>query len=525
MDSMKKKYLKKIVLGITVVALSIAVLSIENINVWADEPNIDIGGVGNEAHLNSDIVTAVVTGGADAVIGDNAFSGSSHLTTLDISGFSGTIGSNAFDNCDSLTTFITSDDTPYSFKPGVGLIYTDSNNEKTLIYSNNNMNNEEGKYTVGEDIKYVHDGALNNQYVSEIIFKNSDTQVGNNNSNITLNTVYTPVVDSNVGNYYRGNSKTVEVYNGSTPPTNPPATNPPATNPPATNPPATNPPATTKPTVTPTTPSTPSSGSSDSSGNSGGTYYPSASYSYMPYKEGHIKLYSDGSSGSLESHIFGDWTVSKKSLSGSVASNVTKLSDVSFYVPNNYDVSVKAIAESKASEAKDAAYSLLNISSGSYSVEKVFNVTGKVNFPVDITFYTSAIKAKSKVAVLHQKSDGKWESLPVKDIAAGQVTATFSSFSPAAIVVYSTTASSDTVMTRKCTLCGYEEISVTKQTNYNVGSNGEVSKDHVKDNTPTTADGDISPVLFLVMALCLGGVSVLVYGRRKKYEIIAKNKK
>ena len=46
------------------------------------------------------------------------------------------------------------------------------------------------------------------------------------------------------------------------------------------------------------------------------------------------------------------------------------------------------------------------------------------------------ITAGQKVAVLHQKADGTWESRPVTNVSNGSVTATFDSLSPVAVVSY-----------------------------------------------------------------------------------------
>ncbi|MBQ2283373.1 MAG: hypothetical protein II250_04250 [Agathobacter sp.] len=52
---------------------------------------------------------------------------------------------------------------------------------------------------------------------------------------------------------------------------------------------------------------------------------------------------------------------------------------------------------------------------------------------IDVTFQVSGIKVGDKVIVLHQKENGVWEILASKVKKDGQVTATFTSFSPVAI--------------------------------------------------------------------------------------------
>lgn len=55
---------------------------------------------------------------------------------------------------------------------------------------------------------------------------------------------------------------------------------------------------------------------------------------------------------------------------------------------------------------------------------------GGIAVPVAV----EGIKAGDKVAVLHQKADTTWESLPIENVADGVITAKFTSFSPVVVV-------------------------------------------------------------------------------------------
>lgn len=81
--------------------------------------------------------------------------------------------------------------------------------------------------------------------------------------------------------------------------------------------------------------------------------------------------------------------------------------------------------------------------SPSASVLKIMDVTIPDELkgqPVTMTFEVPSVSAGQKVMVLHQKADGTWEEISPDAVANGQVTATFTSFSPIAFVVYNTAA-------------------------------------------------------------------------------------
>ena len=86
--------------------------------------------------------------------------------------------------------------------------------------------------------------------------------------------------------------------------------------------------------------------------------------------------------------------------------------------------------------AEEAAQKLLGSTA---KVLKTFDATAEPNGDfsagVDVTFNVAEIKEGMSVSVLHMKADGNWENLKVTNVSNGSVTATFTSFSPVAIVI------------------------------------------------------------------------------------------
>ena len=98
-----------------------------------------------------------------------------------------------------------------------------------------------------------------------------------------------------------------------------------------------------------------------------------------------------------------------------------------------------SVADVKNAEAKAKEYFGENA-----SVLKVFDISlpaGDYSAGVDVTLNIPEIKAGQSVSVIHW--NGKvWENLPVTNVSDGSVTATFTSFSPVAVVVNPATAPS-----------------------------------------------------------------------------------
>lgn len=123
-----------------------------------------------------------------------------------------------------------------------------------------------------------------------------------------------------------------------------------------------------------------------------------------------------------------------------VAATAADVSAVSAVTADGTAVTVSAVTEAVVTDAQKAAVALVGQSAaanaGAVQVEKVFELTAAISGPTDITISVPGVTAGQKVAVLHQKADGTWESIPVKNVSAGSVTATFTSLSPVAVVSY-----------------------------------------------------------------------------------------
>lgn len=105
-------------------------------------------------------------------------------------------------------------------------------------------------------------------------------------------------------------------------------------------------------------------------------------------------------------------------------------------VEKEIDFKVEAVTKEVVTKAQEQAKILV---APNANVLKAFDVTlpaGDYSAGVQITFAVPGISAGQKIAVLHQKTDGTWESVPVNNVAQDSVTATFTSFSPVAIVAY-----------------------------------------------------------------------------------------
>lgn len=123
-----------------------------------------------------------------------------------------------------------------------------------------------------------------------------------------------------------------------------------------------------------------------------------------------------------------------------VAATATDVSAVAAATEDGTAVTVSAVTETVVTDAQKAAVALVGQSAatnaGTVQVEKVFELTATISGPTNITIAVPGVTAGQKVAVLHQKADGTWESVPVTNVSAGSVTATFTSLSPVAIVTY-----------------------------------------------------------------------------------------
>lgn len=104
---------------------------------------------------------------------------------------------------------------------------------------------------------------------------------------------------------------------------------------------------------------------------------------------------------------------------------------------NGTEVEVTVSAASQADVAN--AEAIAKVYCGDKAeVLNVFDITvpaGDYSAGVDVTMNVPGVKAGDTIAVLHWNAEkGLWENLAVTNVADGTVTATFTSFSPVAIV-------------------------------------------------------------------------------------------
>lgn len=126
----------------------------------------------------------------------------------------------------------------------------------------------------------------------------------------------------------------------------------------------------------------------------------------------------------------------------------TSVANISAKTASGVEVKVTAVTQEVLTSALKVTASLGLTNA---SVQRVFDLTADISGKTNITISVPGITAGQKVAVLHQKANGKWERVPVVNVSAGQVTATFTSLSPVAIVTYTSEAPKDTTSTTDST--------------------------------------------------------------------------
>lgn len=97
----------------------------------------------------------------------------------------------------------------------------------------------------------------------------------------------------------------------------------------------------------------------------------------------------------------------------------------------NESIVKEALAKAEEKSAKSEVLALVE-------VEVPAGTTGKVTVTFEVPGVTAA--DAGKLYLLHEKADGVWEVIHPDKVEAGKVTATFSSFSPVAIVKVADTA-------------------------------------------------------------------------------------
>lgn len=99
---------------------------------------------------------------------------------------------------------------------------------------------------------------------------------------------------------------------------------------------------------------------------------------------------------------------------------------------------VTAVTTAKVEEAQAQAVASI---AETAKVLQMVDVSLPVSFEkVQLTFNVNGVTAGQKIAVLHQKHDGSWETITPDSVGNGTVTATFTSLSPVAFVAYNASA-------------------------------------------------------------------------------------
>lgn len=107
-------------------------------------------------------------------------------------------------------------------------------------------------------------------------------------------------------------------------------------------------------------------------------------------------------------------------------------------VASNVAPTITAVTTAQVEAAQ--AQAVASISSTA-KVLKMVDVSLPVSFTkAQLTFNVSGVTEGQKIAVLHQKHDGSWETITPDAVGNGTVTATFTSLSPVAIVAYNASA-------------------------------------------------------------------------------------
>lgn len=117
-----------------------------------------------------------------------------------------------------------------------------------------------------------------------------------------------------------------------------------------------------------------------------------------------------------------------------VSATASDVSNVAAKTEDGTAITVAAVPVAVVTNAQKAAVSFAGKDAPAVQIEKIFDLQATISAPTSITLSVPGITAGQKVIVLHQKADGTWESVPVSKVAAGSVTATFSSLSPVAVV-------------------------------------------------------------------------------------------
>lgn len=118
--------------------------------------------------------------------------------------------------------------------------------------------------------------------------------------------------------------------------------------------------------------------------------------------------------------------------------------------PEGVEVEIEAVeeevkAEAETEAAKVAATVSANTKATVLAVVEINLTEGEIpEGGLTLTIKADGIKAGANIVLLHQKADGTWETIVPSAVKDGAIVATFTSFSPVAIVELVTPATTDT---------------------------------------------------------------------------------
>ena len=124
---------------------------------------------------------------------------------------------------------------------------------------------------------------------------------------------------------------------------------------------------------------------------------------------------------------------------GSTASNGVTAPKVMFN-GKELEVTIGSVSTADVDNAKAIAKEYFGASAQVLNVFDVSLPAGDYSAGVDVTLNIPSVKAGQSISVLHWNGS-VWENLKVTDIKDGSVTATFTSFSPVAVVLNATAPS------------------------------------------------------------------------------------
>lgn len=221
--------------------------------------------------------------------------------------------------------------------------------------------------------------------------------------------------------------------------------------------------------------------------------------------------------------VFAAPSVDKESANEEILkAEVGLISDATAETPDGNAVAISITEVSSIdiveSAKKNAASAAAKIAEGA-----VANVLGIVDvqagipdgyISIDVTFQVSDIKVGDKVIVLHQRQDGTWETLASKIKKDGEITATFTSFSPVAIVKAEMGTPAGTAQENNAQGTDIQDSHKGETANQSTEvESTESSQTKTSTGLTSPITGDLLiPMVIVVVLLC--GAGIVLLGRK-----------